>query len=235
MTEYCSEHRQSICSPCAEGSYSDQYHLFNTCEECQSCQEYTQKCTPTTNAKCSCRPGFLCSNNVCSKCEENKCVTGERLNRTARSTGKWLTEYSYQCVPFCPDTEYFDVNKKICKPRTQCSLFGLTEHFPGNKTHNSLCDERERPGNGRDFFHVILGIGFVLLSLTLLVLLTYACIRKLRKHKPGDKPSDFVAVSTDVSDFHLSKEESGLQLIIQDETKTCNSLCNLHVDITSLR
>ncbi|CAJ1050596.1 tumor necrosis factor receptor superfamily member 18 [Xyrichtys novacula] len=229
VEKFCSQHRQTICTPCKKGTYSDQYHILDTCEECQSCQEYTEKCTPTTNANCSCRPDFLCSNSVCSKCEENKCVTGERPKRTDKPKGKWLIEYSYQCEPLCPDTEYFDVKKNVCKPLTQCSVFGLAERFPGNKTHNSVC-EGERPGNGGDFVYVILSVGFVFLSLTLLIMLSYVCVKNLRKHKQGDKPSDLTAPSTNTSDFHLSKEESGLQLISQDNSKHSDSFCDLQLE-----
>ncbi|XP_051272030.1 tumor necrosis factor receptor superfamily member 18 isoform X2 [Dicentrarchus labrax] len=138
---FCTEQRKTVCSPCGEGYYSSQYNFFDRCEKCRSCQqEYAGKCTPTADAKCSCRSGFLCSNNVCSKCEENKCVTGEKVKRTDISQGKWLIVYSYQCEPACPNDAYFDVKENVCKPRTQCSLFGLAEQFPGNKTHNSVCD-----------------------------------------------------------------------------------------------
>lgn len=123
----CSEHRPTVCSPCAEGHFSEHYSMFDRCKQCESCQqgktrmcrfdsmemclvlcshvtrwsykikhcylqscglnscfstEYAEKCTPTTNANCSCRHGFLCSSNICSSCVENKCVTGERLKRT---------------------------------------------------------------------------------------------------------------------------------------------------------
>ncbi|KAM6947909.1 tumor necrosis factor receptor superfamily member 6-like [Lycodopsis pacificus] len=123
----CSK-QQSVCIPCEDGYYSDQYQLFDRCEECRSCQQdYAEKCTPTTNANCSCRSGFLCSNNICSKCEENKCVTGEKLKRT------------------------------------------------------------------------------------------------------DNNPTEVLAVSTNASDFHLSKEESGLELIVQDELKNSNSLGFLHL------
>ncbi|KAM7422752.1 hypothetical protein PAMA_010685 [Pampus argenteus] len=83
MKEFCSEHRQTVCSPCEEGFFSDEYDIFDRCEECQSCQqEYVEECTLTTNANCSCRSGFLCSNKMCSKCEENKCITGEKPMRS---------------------------------------------------------------------------------------------------------------------------------------------------------
>ncbi|XP_034543922.1 tumor necrosis factor receptor superfamily member 18 [Notolabrus celidotus] len=233
VKNFCSEHQQTVCTSCTEGFYSDQYHIFNTCEECQSCQEYAENCTQTTNAKCSCRHGFLCSNSVCSKCEENKCVTGEVVKRTDKNTSNGVTEYSYQCEPSCPDTEYFDVKVNTCKPRLRCSLFGLAERFPGNKTHNSVCEgagSPERHEYGGDHTYMILSICFILLSLTLLVLLFYVCMKKLRKHKQSDKPTDFVTVSTNISEFHLSKEESGLQLIIQDGSKCSNSFCDLHME-----
>ncbi|XP_075967280.1 tumor necrosis factor receptor superfamily member 18 [Anarhichas minor] len=193
----CSK-QQSVCIPCEDGYFSDQHHLLDRCQECQSCQQDdAEKCTPTTNANCSCRSGFLCSNNICSKCEENKCVAGEKLKRTESTLGVGLIKYSYTCepLPSCPDNTYFDVKENVCK------------------THRE----------GRDPIHLILGIGFVLLSLTLLVFLFYACIKILRKHK-----ASVLAVSTNASDFHLSKEESGLELIVQDELKKSDSLGFLH-------
>lgn len=45
-----------------------------------------------------------------------------------------------------------------------------------------------------------------------------------------DHPIDKLAVSANTSDFHLSKEESGFQLIIQDETKNSDSLGKLHLE-----
>ncbi|XP_074524871.1 tumor necrosis factor receptor superfamily member 18 [Halichoeres trimaculatus] len=231
VKHFCSEHQQTVCVPCEKGSFSDQHHILGICEDCQSCQEYAQKCTLTTNAKCSRRPGFLCSNSVCSRCEENKCVQGEKVNRTAKTKSKGLIEYLYQCEPLCLDTEYFDAKVNICRPRTQCSLVGLPERFPGNKTHNSVC-EQERPEIAGDSMYVLLGVGFILLSLTLLILLSYVCIKKFKKLK-GGKSTDFVPVSTKTSDFPLSKEESSLSFIIQDESKCSDGFCVSHTEVTT--
>ncbi|KAM8756448.1 tumor necrosis factor receptor superfamily member 18 isoform 1-T1 [Acanthopagrus schlegelii] len=237
LKAFCTEQHQTVCSPCETGFYSSTYTMFSKCEECLSCQqEYVEKCTATANAKCRCRSGFLCSNNVCSRCEENKCVTGERPNKTvtAKSLVDGSEEYSYHCEPICPDDAYYEVKDNVCKPRTQCARNGLPELFPGNKTHNSVCDRGERPTNHGDIIHVIIGIGFVLVSLTLLVLLSYACMKKLMKHKPKDNSINVVAVSANTSEYHLSKEESGCQLIIQDESKHGNSLGHLQLEHVSL-
>lgn len=45
-----------------------------------------------------------------------------------------------------------------------------------------------------------------------------------------DEPIDIVAVSTNTFDFHLSKEESGLQLIIQDESNDINKMGSKHLE-----
>lgn len=39
MKEFCSEHNQTVCSPCEEGYFSNQYTMFDRCEKCQSCQQ----------------------------------------------------------------------------------------------------------------------------------------------------------------------------------------------------
>ncbi|XP_026202609.1 tumor necrosis factor receptor superfamily member 18 [Anabas testudineus] len=213
MEGFCSNDHNTICKPCKEGYYSSEFGMFDRCEACKSCQqEYAEKCTVTTDAKCACHSGFLCSNKDCSICEENKCATWEKLKRTDIPSGE-TTKYSYQCEPECPNNStYFDVKDNICKPFTQCSAFGFTERFRGNKTHDAICGTHGK--NGGDWLYVTLGIGFVLLSVTLLVLLCYACLKSLRKHKAK---INHTAVET--SEFHLSKEESGQQIIAQDESK----------------
>ncbi|XP_062259702.1 tumor necrosis factor receptor superfamily member 18 isoform X2 [Platichthys flesus] len=141
MKEFCNADTKTVCSPCPEGYYSDHFNLFDRCEKCQSCpHEYDEKCTPTTNAKCSCRSGFLCSSNECLTCEENKCVAGEIVNRTDIPQSGQLIKYTYSCEAACTAHAYFDVKEQTCKQRTQCSAFGLAELFPGNKTHDSVCD-----------------------------------------------------------------------------------------------
>nr|XP_020453771.1 tumor necrosis factor receptor superfamily member 9-like [Monopterus albus] len=201
MVEFCSEHQKTICSPCKEGYFASEFNMFDRCEKCQSCQhEYGEKCTPTTDATCSCRSGFLCSNSVCSICEENKCVTGEKVKKTEMSSGAGLIKYSYHCEPACP----------------------------GNKTHDSVCKiHAEKQENGDGSLHVIFGIGFVLSSLILLVFLLYACIKHTRKLRADNNP--VLRVLTSTSDFHLSKEESGLHFIVTDECKDSNSFGQLHV------
>ncbi|KAG7244421.1 hypothetical protein INR49_031289 [Caranx melampygus] len=85
----CSKTSKTVCKPCVDGFFSNEYTFFDRCEECRSCQHvYAEKCTLTTDAKCSCPHGFLCSDGVCSACVENKNVTGEELTTTVMMHSK---------------------------------------------------------------------------------------------------------------------------------------------------
>ncbi|XP_029990740.1 tumor necrosis factor receptor superfamily member 18 [Sphaeramia orbicularis] len=224
--ELCSEHRQTVCSPCPEGYFANTSNVLDRCEKCQDCQESSEKCTSTTDAKCSCRSGFLCSNDMCTKCVENRCVAGQKLTKTSRNFSH-VTQYTYGCESICPDDKtYFDEKDNTCKTHTQCRALGLVELFPGNKTHDAVCwfpDVPKSEQRAGDSFHVILSIAIVSLSLSLLVFFCFTCVKNLKKLKKDTNP-DRTAHSLNHADFHLSKEESGLQLIIQDEVKAIDSV-----------
>ncbi|XP_061584516.1 tumor necrosis factor receptor superfamily member 18 [Cololabis saira] len=176
LKDFCSKDHPTICSPCEDGKYSDKYHVFDRCKQCQSCQhEYSEKCTKTNGGTCSCRSGFLCSDNLCSSCEVNKCMAWEKPNRTDTPTAQGLTVHSYHCEPRCPASKYFDAKEDDCKPWTKCAS-GLAERFPGNKTHNAVCD---KPEMQRDSTHVILLIIIALLCLTVIGTLFCICSRRL--------------------------------------------------------
>ncbi|XP_041835140.1 tumor necrosis factor receptor superfamily member 18 [Melanotaenia boesemani] len=212
LKEFCSDTKQTVCYPCAEGKYSAIHHVFDQCEDCQSCeQEYSEKCTSTTKGNCACRAGFLCSNNICSKCQKNECTIWENPIRTEN-----LDSYSYHCEPKCREQEYFDVSNNNCKPWTNCSDVGLAERIPGNKTRNPVCYETPTHKN-QDFIRVSLCIGFVLCSLSLFIFMSYICAKNLRKHKANKKPHPVAFCKS--SNFPLSKEESGFQ----DDSKDSNS------------
>ncbi|KAI4826735.1 hypothetical protein KUCAC02_030168 [Chaenocephalus aceratus] len=152
--------------------------------------KYAEKCQNTTNANCSCHNGFLCSNNVCSECQENKCVKGEKPKKTEIALDAKMIHYTYQCEL-------------------------LKEERPNLISEPSP----ERRRDGVDYVPVILGIGFVLVSLTLLVFLSYACVKNLKKYRAHNYPKEVLEVSINTSDSRLSKEESGSVLIMQDKSK----------------
>ncbi|XP_019716706.1 tumor necrosis factor receptor superfamily member 18 isoform X2 [Hippocampus comes] len=170
---FCTKTTETVCRPCPDNFFSQQYNAFNKCMPCQSCQgahkEYEEKCSSTTNAKCLCHPGFLCSDDACSQCVENMCDVGEKAVKTGPK--------QHKCQP-CRDDEYLDVKMNICRPRLQCSKEGLVVQFPGNKTHNAVCRRHER------HVYMILGIGCGVL---VLLLVTLSLVTK--KCRAGDSLS----------------------------------------------
>nr|XP_057901904.1 tumor necrosis factor receptor superfamily member 18 [Doryrhamphus excisus] len=199
LKELCTNTTQTVCEPCPHGSFSEKYNIFDKCAQCQSCQgdhrEQKESCSPTTNTKCSCSPGFLCIDEVCSECQENNCTAGQKAVKTDLM--------HYECKEACPDHEYWDVKTNICRTRTQCRKEGFVEQFPGNGTHNSVCGRHDN-----DALYVNLSIGCALLSVIVLVILSIVCIIMARMCKAG-RAADAAASQRE---YHLSVEESGLQL-----------------------
>ncbi|XP_014840060.1 PREDICTED: tumor necrosis factor receptor superfamily member 9 [Poecilia mexicana] len=236
MKDFCSQTRETVCIACPEGTYAEYINAFDHCEKCPSCQQgFAENCTKTTKGNCQCRPGFLCSDKSCSLCEENKCSAGEKPIKTELENGN----YSYDCEFKCRENHFFDAEEDTCKPWTQCGAKGLVEKIPGSKTHDAVCIDPQRDGSDYGNAHWIMSIGFVFLSLTLFLFMFYACSKKLRRNQKNSVASKISvqAVSSKTSDFHLSKEESGLKLIIQDELKDCCSVTHLdsslfHQDIS---
>ncbi|XP_075872883.1 tumor necrosis factor receptor superfamily member 18 isoform X2 [Nelusetta ayraudi] len=139
LGKMCTESEKTKCEWCMDGHFAELHNMFDRCTKCRSCQQvYAENCTSTTNAKCSCRKGFLCSNKDCSECEESKCPAWEQMEWTEPLDEERSTR-NYKCEPMCATHEYFDEKQYVCKPRTQCSALGLNDEFPGNKTHNSIC------------------------------------------------------------------------------------------------
>ncbi|XP_054639878.1 tumor necrosis factor receptor superfamily member 3-like [Dunckerocampus dactyliophorus] len=203
LTELCTDTQQTVCSPCPDGFFSQQYNIFNKCTQCQPCQgvhqEQIEMCSSTANAKCACSPGFLCTDEVCSECQKNNCGVGEKAMKTGLM--------QYECKPACPDHQYWDVKMNICRARTQCRMEGLVEQFPGNRTHNSVCRRHDN-----DALYVTLSMGCALLSLIVLVILSIACINVARKCKTERATDSMPVELASQREYHLSEEESRLQL-----------------------
>ncbi|XP_062402245.1 tumor necrosis factor receptor superfamily member 18 [Sardina pilchardus] len=125
------------CQPCHPPKY---FMESGSCHKCRTCeQEVAQSCTSTSNAKCSCRPGFNCDESDCERCVKlPHCRKGEELKREGNY------KFSYFCQP-CTNTSYSDTENGICKPFTKCHSQGFNTVFPGNRTHNAMCGIQPPP------------------------------------------------------------------------------------------
>ncbi|CAL8353819.1 unnamed protein product [Gadus morhua 'NCC'] len=197
----CSKDHETECLPCKPGTYKDSISP-SKCQSCLTCSNKTlEQCTKTTNAKCSCSEGYMCSDEHCSKCEVKKrCQLGEKLKR------KGNKDFSYECEP-CPDKTYSDTHDGNCKSITQCSDSGLFEVFPGNKTHNARCSlyDAEVPYRWESTISVI----NLACSILLLLILLYACVKKTMRHTHANDIAVFAPVSTTTPEYPYPKEEIG--------------------------
>ncbi|XP_015250143.1 tumor necrosis factor receptor superfamily member 26-like [Cyprinodon tularosa] len=222
---FCSEtDLSSDCHPCDEGTYRDKYHNIDRCTKCPACPEgalRTENCTKTTKGKCTCRPGFLCSDHSCSSCKKSN------ISEVNNAQNEELKK--------CPGNHHFDEKEGTCKPWTNCSEKGLVEIIQGNKTHDSTCAKPEPQGDSRDFLFWSMAVSFVVLSLTLFVFVSYTCLNilwKKSRNRAKNKIS-IQAVFPKTGDLNLSKEESGLHLIIQEEFKDSPNGSQLDLEKTS--
>ncbi|RVE73451.1 hypothetical protein OJAV_G00047060 [Oryzias javanicus] len=199
LENFCSNSQKTICKPCKDGYYADKYNVFDFCKQCQSCQQvFSQNCTPTTNRKCACLPGFLCSSSDCSVCEKNNCTKDENLIKTVISKDEsGLEKYSYHCEPKRPKYDSSDNKYK-------------------NDTKRTPTDRKPDPQSYHHHTFVIMCTGFVLVAITLVAFVFYTWSRERRKPIPNHAAVQAPTAKT--GDFHLSKEESGLQLITQSDS-----------------
>lgn len=218
VNESCTEHKRTICSNCLDGTYSEHRNVLGNCQRCLTCEQAeARKCTVTTNANCSCNPGFLCSDDVCSKCEKKKkCQKGEQLERIG------FRDYFYSCVP-CPNNTYSNTEEGSCKPVLQCNAIGFSVRFPGNKTHNSICYDAHARSNTWHF----LAIAFVFFAFAILMFLYQLWKNKITKRRciATVDPAEIISAAVpEMCIYHLSKEETGDQLI-QKAEDNCNTNC----------
>lgn len=114
---------------------------------------YTQKCTATTDAVCSCQHGFLCSNR-----QEDS--VGGRPKPSPTQAGRYLS-----------------VHPSV-RPSAKGPTLALVS---GNNSSDCRVISANKQGSVSDLVSVILPISFLLLSVVLLLLLATSCLRKLRR------------------------------------------------------
>lgn len=67
---------------------------------------YAQNCTPTTNAKCSCWKGFLCSNEDCSECVASRCAVGELMQWAGKEDKMSAAHHAERCTELTHTSAY---------------------------------------------------------------------------------------------------------------------------------
>ncbi|XP_037346064.2 CD27 antigen-like [Pungitius pungitius] len=157
--------------------------------------EKCRSCPQEVSVKCTATTDTKCSCRSGFLCSDNLCSTCENNTCVVGEKLNWT-------------------NKTLTD--------GLIKYSYTCEPQRDVLPETQR--EGPDSNHLTLSIVIVLLSLTLFVSVFYGCMMNRGKHREYNNPVEIVAVPNNASNFHLSKEESGLELIMQEESKNSNSL-----------
>ncbi|XP_048028009.1 tumor necrosis factor receptor superfamily member 1B isoform X2 [Megalobrama amblycephala] len=143
----CTRNSDTVCEPCQQGQYSENYNHFKNCFSCPQCKDekglaYGTKCSADTKSVCVCKPGMFCSKigflSECEECRKYKsCKPGEY---TAR---KGTPKNDVKCEKCQSGTFSNHINAESCQPHTQCE--GGSVLRQGSSTADTLCDVTPPP------------------------------------------------------------------------------------------
>ncbi|XP_063071497.1 tumor necrosis factor receptor superfamily member 18 [Engraulis encrasicolus] len=196
------------CQPCQPpAAFLEQGY----CHKCLICEHAVKKnCTPSSDAECSCPPGFGCQRQHCEKCEKLPlCKKGEELKV------KGNFNYKYSCQP-CPNKTYSNIVNGTCKPFTECHSIGMEEVFAGNRTHNVKCGVNQ-PVTDDQWLNTVQAlhlIGSAVIGLSCLVLLGICCLKIKSKRSQSANQRPVVASEPGLLPF--SVEERGATKTLPD-------------------
>nr|XP_060482026.1 tumor necrosis factor receptor superfamily member 4 isoform X1 [Panthera onca] len=121
MESRCSSDRDTKCLQCASGFYNEAVN-YEPCKPCTQCNrrsgsEPKQRCTPTQDTVCRCRPG------------------------TEPQDGY---DRGVDCAP-CPPGHFSPGDDQACKPWTNCTLAGKRTLRPASQGSDAVCEDRSPP------------------------------------------------------------------------------------------
>ncbi|OXB78086.1 UNVERIFIED_CONTAM: hypothetical protein H355_007228, partial [Colinus virginianus] len=112
------------CRPCPSDTFSSAVGAgsCNLCRKCEGRFRYLKECSPVSDAECTCKEGYRCSDGSCSRCDRS-CGPGEEKSGSG-----------------CQDCHYGTFNDQpdgSCKNWTACSENQVLE--PGTATKDVVC------------------------------------------------------------------------------------------------
>ncbi|XP_060708020.1 tumor necrosis factor receptor superfamily member 9-like [Hemiscyllium ocellatum] len=120
MQEDCTDSSDSICVPCASGSYAKDWNNMYSCIGCTKCNDdgvkYKRECATTLDAQCECIEGYRCTDKNCRICDL----------KVPKSK------------PCSPGT-FSDTGIEPCRQWTNCTALGYLEIVPASLTRDAQC------------------------------------------------------------------------------------------------
>ncbi|XP_036440434.1 tumor necrosis factor receptor superfamily member 5 isoform X3 [Colossoma macropomum] len=109
LTSRCTQERETQCEPCGDDYYTDTYNFQLTCFLCTDCtkenMKYNQTCTPTRNAVCDCKSGYICNSEQCGMCVEDPAARTQTTTITTTTIKPPLPTKTGKIRPMTTDTK----------------------------------------------------------------------------------------------------------------------------------
>ncbi|KAK1799632.1 hypothetical protein P4O66_006093 [Electrophorus voltai] len=141
VTTICSKDVNTVCEPCQDGTYSDNFNYHPNCFRCNKCSQnknlvIAKQCTKVSDTVCVCKAGMQCVHSSrtmsCDKCIK-VCPPGQGTSPSG-------TARSNKCAP-CPEGTFSkDSSFRPCQPHTRCDLQGRKVLHPGTSEYDAICD-----------------------------------------------------------------------------------------------
>ncbi|NXX95464.1 TNR9 factor, partial [Centropus bengalensis] len=114
------------CRQCPAGTFSGAAGSGRCalCRKCEGIFRYLKECSPRSDAECTCRDGYRCGGDGCSRCHWS-CSVGQESTQTGCQTCRYGT--------------FNDQPNGSCRNWTKCSANQVLE--PGTAAKDVICKQ----------------------------------------------------------------------------------------------
>ncbi|XP_058921277.1 tumor necrosis factor receptor superfamily member 4 [Kogia breviceps] len=119
MERRCTQAQDTVCRPCERGFYNEAVN-YEACKPCTQCNQRSgseprQRCTPTRDTVCGCRPG-------------------------TQPRDGYGYKRGVECAP-CPPGHFSLGNEQACQPWTNCTLLGKRTVRGASNSSDAVCED----------------------------------------------------------------------------------------------
>ncbi|XP_042609733.1 tumor necrosis factor receptor superfamily member 11B-like [Cyprinus carpio] len=141
VERHCHTEEPTVCAPCPEKRFAEQWHWGDSCQHCTSvCKErqiVRRECNSTHDRLCECIPGYHLVVEFCVR--HTACSPGFGVIVQGTPERNTLCEKCSQ--------GYFSSTSSTtepCIPHRNCTQLGLKTVRPGTATHDALCESENK-------------------------------------------------------------------------------------------
>ncbi|MFT7816155.1 tumor necrosis factor receptor superfamily member 11B-like isoform X2 [Arapaima gigas] len=138
VRQHCGPDGPTLCEPCPEHHFSEQWHWGETCQYCTAvCKErqlVVRECNSTHDRLCECAKGYHLEVEFCVR--HSACPPGQGAAILGTPESDTVCEQ-------CPRGYFSSVVSATepCLPHRNCSRMGLRTAHPGTATQDAICEK----------------------------------------------------------------------------------------------